>query len=146
MKRSNQEKFPIASVKIPTDTPLDRAPGVKILLVDDHKDTRVSIKRLLEIAGHKVLPPSSAREALELASRDKFDLVVSDLELPDLNGHELMTALRSRHGLKGIALSGYGMTGDVERSRQAGFRDHLTKPVSFTQLKELIDKFLYRKK
>ena len=141
MKRSTTHKHPVPSEKTALATPLDRAPRVKILLVEDHKDTRIGIQRLLEIAGYKVMPAASATQALEIASSDKFDLVVSDLGLPDLTGHELMTQLRSRHGLEGIALSGYGMEEDVERSRQAGFRNHLTKPVSFNQLKELIAKF-----
>jgi PAS domain S-box-containing protein len=120
--------------------------SVRILLVEDHMDTRLSIQRLLEIAGHKVTPAASAHQALELASANKFDLVVSDLGLPDQTGHELMSQLRANHGLEGIALSGYGMEGDIERSRQAGFRDHLTKPVSFDHLKALIAQFSVQKK
>jgi signal transduction histidine kinase/CheY-like chemotaxis protein len=121
-------------------------PSISILLVEDHKDTRMSIQRLLEIAGHKVTSAASAHQALAFASADKFDLVVSDLGLPDQTGHELMTQLKSRHGLEGIALSGYGMEEDIERSRLAGFRDHLTKPVSFDQLKEMITQFSNHRK
>ena len=123
-----------------------RSHSIKILLVEDHKDTRLSIQRLLEIAGHHVSPAASAAQALEIASANQFDLVVSDLGLPDQTGHELMAQLRSRHGLQGIALSGYGMEDDIERSRQAGFRDHLTKPISFEQLKDMITHFSCAKK
>jgi CheY-like chemotaxis protein len=146
MNRSKKNISPVFSEKVAAGTSLDRTHCVRVLLVEDHKDTRVSIQRLLEIAGYKVMPAASATQALEIAASDKFDLVVSDLGLPDLTGHELMSQLRSQHGLEGIALSGYGMEEDVERSRQAGFRDHLTKPVSFDQLKELIAKFSNHKK
>jgi CheY-like chemotaxis protein len=114
---------------------------IRILLVEDHKDTRVSVQRLLEIAGLKVFPAASATQALEIAAANEIDLVVSDLGLPDMTGHELMKQLRTVHGLPGIALSGYGMEEDVERSRLAGFQNHLTKPVSFEQLKDIIAEF-----
>ena len=135
---SSQDLFPAAGKST--------NPAIKILLVEDHKDTRMSIQRLLEIAGHQVMPAASASQALEIASANAFDLVVSDLGLPDLTGHELMAQLRTLHGLQGIALSGYGMEEDVERSRQAGFRNHLTKPVSFEQLKGMITEFSNQKK
>jgi CheY-like chemotaxis protein len=118
---------------------------IKILLVEDHKDTRVSIQRLLAIAGHNVLPAASGAEALAIAAANPIDLVVSDLGLPDMTGHDLMKQLRSTHGLQGIALSGYGMEEDVERSRLAGFQNHLTKPVSFEQLKDIIAEFARQK-
>jgi CheY-like chemotaxis protein len=114
---------------------------MKILLVEDHKDTRLSIQRLLEIAGHKVLPAACSTQALQIAAANEIDLVVSDLGLPDLTGHELMAQLRTLYGLHGIALSGYGMEEDVERSRVAGFLHHLTKPVSFDELKAIIVEF-----
>jgi CheY-like chemotaxis protein len=63
-----------------------------------------------------------------------FDLVVSDLGLPDGSGIDLMRELSARHGLRGIALSGYGMEEDVRQSLEAGFERHLTKPVSLPQL------------
>jgi CheY-like chemotaxis protein len=121
--------------------PLVPGSKMKILLVEDHKDTRLSIQRLLEIAGHKVWPAASATQALQIAAENEIELVVSDLGLPDLTGHELMAQLRTLYGLHGIALSGYGMEEDVERSRVAGFQHHLTKPVSFDQLKEIIADF-----
>lgn len=109
--------------------------------MEDHKDTRVSIQRLLEIAGHKIFPAVCATQALEIAAANDIDLVVSDLGLPDMTGHELMKQLRTIHGLPGIALSGYGMEEDIERSRLAGFQNHLTKPVSIERLKEIIAEF-----
>jgi CheY-like chemotaxis protein len=76
--------------------------------------------------------------ALAAATSAPFDLVISDLGLPDGTGFELMRELRDRHGLSGIALSGYGMEEDVRRSREAGFRGHLTKPVDLERLRRMI--------
>ncbi len=72
----------------------------------------------------------SVAEAIDLAARKDFDLLVADIGLPDADGYELMATLRERHGLKGIAVTGYGMEQDIARSKAAGFVAHLTKPVS----------------
>ncbi len=136
--------FPLAAAKPPAAKAV-QAPGGKesrlnILLVEDHEDTRVYIQRLLASL-HQITPVATADEALKLAETNRFDLVISDLGLPDLSGHELMRRLHARFGLPGIALSGYGMENDVEESRKSGFRYHLTKPVSFDRLKSLIAEF-----
>jgi CheY-like chemotaxis protein/anti-sigma regulatory factor (Ser/Thr protein kinase) len=138
--------FPLSKVeasepdKVPTVAPA--APhSLDILLVEDHKDTRLTIKRLLESSRHRVTAASDARSALTLAGKSRFDLVISDLGLPDLTGHELMRQLRERFALTGIALSGYGMENDLAESRAAGFRFHLTKPISFEQLKKHLAEF-----
>lgn len=139
-------RFPLAGRSAPT-APLGAIPGtgrtrgLHILLVEDHRDTRVCIQRLLEAAACRISSAGTAGAALELAETNKFDLVISDLGLPDMSGHELMRQLHARHGLSGIALSGYGMEADVEQSRAAGFRHHLTKPVSFDRLKSFVAEF-----
>ena len=87
-----------------------------------------------------LLSQAGAANQFTLAAADaaRFDLVISDLGLPDMTGNELMTMLRDRHGLPGIAVSGYGMEEDVNRSRDAGFVHHLTKPIQLDRLTELI--------
>jgi two-component system CheB/CheR fusion protein len=111
-------------------------PRLRILLVEDHADTAEAIAELLRLQGHRVATAGSVEEALALAgSPEDFDLVVSDLGLPDGNGVELMRELSGRYGLSGIALSGYGMEEDVRQSLEAGFRKHLTKPVNMEALK-----------
>jgi PAS domain S-box-containing protein len=121
--------------------PAAQGPGLNILLVEDHKDTRVCIQRLLEATSHRITSAANALTALELAENTRFDLVISDLGLPDLTGHELMRRLHARFGIPGIALSGYGMENDLAASRQAGFKFHLTKPVSFERLKSFVAEF-----
>ncbi len=90
---------------------------------------------LLEIAGHEVSTAVDLRSARVLAASGEFDLVVSDLGLPDGSGFDLMRELRDQYGLKGIAVSGYGMEEDLRRSREAGFLEHLVKPVDVEKLK-----------
>ena len=113
---------------------------LRILLVENHDDTRMAIERLLRNLKHEVRSAGSAQEALELATQHEFDLVLSDLGLPDENGLELMSKLRDRFGLRGIAVTGYGMKEDIERSREAGFVHHLIKPIDPNQLGELVRK------
>ena len=111
------------------------APGsLRILLVEDHVDTLRLTARLLASFGHQVVAVESAPAALEAARREAFDLVISDLGLPEMSGLELMQQLRAQHHLKGIALSGYGTDEDIARSRAAGFAEHLVKPVDFAKL------------
>ncbi|MEO6005168.1 MAG: PAS domain S-box protein [Opitutus sp.] len=114
-------KSPAAS-----DGPRD---GVRILLVEDHEPTRHAVEGLLRRRKYVVTTAGSVSEALQRASTAAFDLVISDVGLPDGDGSSLMAELRSRFGLRGIALTGYGMDDDIERSRAAGFVAHLTKPI-----------------
>jgi PAS domain S-box-containing protein len=140
-------RFPLAAAsRPPSDTrpPVEharRTTGLNILLVEDHKDTRACIQRLLEASGHRIISVGTAQAGLDLAASSRLDLVISDLGLPDMTGHELMRQLHTRHRLPGIALSGYGMENDIEASRQAGFTHHLTKPVSFERLKSFVAEF-----
>ncbi len=87
------------------------------------------------MAGHDVNTAQDLRSARALAASREFDLVVSDLGLPDGTGFDLMRELRDLYGLKGIAVSGYGMEEDLRRSRESGFLEHLVKPVDVEKLK-----------
>ncbi|HET9228779.1 MAG TPA: response regulator, partial [Thermoanaerobaculia bacterium] len=113
----------------PPSPPQEDRPGWRILLVEDHEDTADAMADLLGARGHRVTVARTLAEARASAERESFDLLVSDLGLPDGSGHELMRELGAR-GLRGIALSGYGMEDDLRKSREAGFERHLIKPVS----------------
>ena len=106
----------------------------RILLVEDHEPTRSSLTALLQRRGYSVVAVGTCSEALREAFETRFDLVLSDIGLPDGDGFELMRQLGNVYGLKGIALTGYGMEEDVIRSQAAGFLAHLTKPVEFKAL------------
>lgn len=116
----------------------------RVLLVEDHPDTREVLARLLADSNYAVRTASSVAAALQLAATERFDVVVSDLGLPDGTGYDLMKQLRDRHGISGIALSGYGMGEDQRRSREVGFLDHIVKPVNVSQLLATIQRILSR--
>jgi CheY-like chemotaxis protein len=107
---------------------------LRILLVEDHADTLRSMSRLLNGPTCHVCGAASMAEALRLADRQPFDLVISDLGLPDASGLDLMRELQRRYHLPGIAVSGYGMETDIHQSRAAGFVQHLVKPVEVKAL------------
>jgi hypothetical protein len=115
-------------------------PKTCVLLVEDHSDSREMLANVLGALNYMVRTATSVQSALELAAVERFDIVVSDLGLPDGTGWELMTQLRDRYGVKGIALSGYGMGEDQQRSREAGFLGHVVKPVDPRQLAALIER------
>ena len=81
-----------------------------------------------------------AKGALKLLETGRLDALISDLGLPDSSGYELVRQAKRRQPLKGIALSGFGAEEDVRRSIEAGFDYHLTKPVSFQDLRSLLQK------
>ncbi len=110
----------------------------RILLVEDHEQTRATLQQLLERRGHFVSGVATIVAARERASQGDFDLIISDLGLPDGDGHKLMFELHDSYGLPGIALSGYGMEHDIARSRESGFFAHLTKPVDIHALESAI--------
>lgn len=139
-------ELPLAAVSAPRapDSSQPAAPAAPnqparhILLVEDHELTRTTLARLLRRLGHHVAVAATAAQARELAGTKKCDLIISDLGLPDGDGHTLVTELRYTHSLPAIALSGYGMEEDLERSRKSGFFIHLVKPIDIHALKDAI--------
>jgi two-component system CheB/CheR fusion protein len=114
--------------------------GLAILLVEDHADTRQAVAELLSLYGHTVTTAGSVAAALEAAGGSPYDLVISDIGLPDGSGHDLLRSLkaRSHREVKAICLTGYGMEEDMRQSREAGFLAHLTKPVSLEELEAVL--------
>jgi len=122
-------------------SPASSPRSLRILLVEDHGDTARVMRRLLSAQGHKVQVAVNIATALQLAGTDSFDVLLSDLGLPDGSGLDLMRSLRNKgYKMPGIALSGYGQESDIEQSRQAGFLAHLVKPLSLALLDEAIAK------
>ena len=132
-------------VTVTPDAPA--TPSMRVLVVEDHHDTAEQFARLLRRAGHEVICAGSIKEAqtYALVTPDKnrpcvFDVLISDLDLPDGSGRELMRNLAQRYPIRGIAISGHGMKEDVDGSMQAGFSYHITKPVNWPELKSAIEK------
>lgn len=132
---------PTAAIATPTAAlhAAEAEPGrLRILLVEDHLQTNRILTRLLTADGHAVTPALSLAEALAAVGQEPFDLVLSDIGLPDGSGFDLMARLKERYQLKGIALSGYSSQADRQASFQAGFSEHLSKPVTLEALREAL--------
>jgi CheY-like chemotaxis protein len=114
----------------------------RVLLVDDHHDTCIGMKRMLERHGYEITLAHSAEQAVEKVRTEEFDLLISDIGLPDRSGYELMREVRLNKDLPGIALSGFGSEQDVNQAREAGFAEHLTKPINFERLEKTIQTLL----
>jgi signal transduction histidine kinase/CheY-like chemotaxis protein len=114
----------------------------RILLVDDHEDTCTGMRMILERRGYRVKIAHDVKSAIEVAASYPFELLISDLGLPDGTGFDLMKELRRIRGdsIRGVALSGFGMESDIERSMEAGFDVHLIKPVNLERLSEILRK------
>jgi PAS domain S-box-containing protein len=123
---------------------LPKVPPLRVLLVEDHEPTRTALAFLLTRRGHHVTQAGSMAGALELVDSQGFELLVSDIGLPDGSGYHLMEAIQAGHSIPGIALTGYGMDHDLARSRQAGFLGHLTKPVRIQELEAEIARIMNR--
>jgi CheY-like chemotaxis protein len=140
-------QLPLAPVQASVDATaprgeLRKGTGAKVLLVEDHPDTARVLARLLSQFGYTVKSAHTVRTAMNLADAERFDVVVSDIGLPDATGYELMQSVRQRHGLPGIAISGYGMESDIAKSREAGFADHLVKPINLPHLHAVIQRLV----
>jgi PAS domain S-box-containing protein len=136
-------EFPLLSSKAgahtgPANRPSGNGESLRILFVDDNADTALVLNRVLSASGYRVKTAGSAASALELAGKEPFDIIISDIGLPDASGYELMKEIKARYPMRGIAMSGYGMDEDLQKSREAGFSDHLVKPVSVAQLERSI--------
>ena len=110
----------------------------RILLVEDNDDLAEVMARLLSRHGYEVEIADTVARAEQLAATQPFDLLISDLGLPDGSGLDLVRHLRARHPWLAIALSGHGTNEDIRQSKEAGFAAHLSKPVSLEVLEETI--------
>jgi CheY-like chemotaxis protein len=134
-----------AAAMVPTiepmaaETPAAGQRPLRILLVDDNADTLTYLAMILTRRGHDVRSAESVAAARRAIAGAEFDLLVSDIELPDGTGLQLIQELRSKRPVAGIALSGFGSSDDVELSQSAGFAFHLMKPVDLSALELAIE-------
>jgi signal transduction histidine kinase/ActR/RegA family two-component response regulator len=135
------EKLPSQTTERTHEQPL------RVLVVEDHPDTAEQFARLLQRAGHEVICAGSIREAQKYAMVTPahnrtcaFDILISDVDLPDGSGRDLMRNLTKCYPIRGIAISGHGMKEDIESSIAAGFSYHIIKPVNWEELKTAIQK------
>jgi two-component system CheB/CheR fusion protein len=112
-----------------------------ILVVDDSRETTEMLSRLLQMEGAFVKTARSGLEALELARCGTFDLVISDISMPEMDGYQLLQKLRAlppMNKVPALALTGYGRTTDVDRARREGFAEHFTKPLDINKLLQTV--------
>ncbi|HSD53268.1 MAG TPA: response regulator [Burkholderiales bacterium] len=128
------------------DAPAERVPRMsaarrRVLVVDDNRDSAESLAALLGALGHEAHQAHDGRQALELARRLAPDLVLLDIGMPGMSGHEVARRLRADPSLREtalIALTGYGTDDDRRASREAGFDGHLVKPIDFDALERIL--------
>jgi len=114
----------------------------RVLVVDDHEPTLRLMARLLRQLGHRVTPAASAARAIDAAIAECPDLLISDIGMPLQSGWSLLQELRARcpTPIRAIAISGYGTDDDIRRSNEAGFSEHLVKPIDVERLQAAIDR------
>lgn len=112
---------------------------MQILLVEDHGDTRRVLAGLLGHFGHSISAADTVESAFAFLRAKHFDAVVSDLALPDGSGCEVIREAKRRQHLTGVALTANCEEDDVRRGRDAGFDYHLTKPIQFAQLRDVLE-------
>lgn len=123
--------------------------GLRVLLVDDSLEGLAAFRALLELEGAQVHAQSSAEDALAIAAERDFDLILSDIGMPTMNGYELITALRKMSRTSttpAIALTGFGRGQDAVRAQRAGYDAHLSKPVALPILLETITRVSFKGK
>jgi PAS domain S-box-containing protein len=125
-------------------TTSDRAAGrafkpLRILLVEDHQDTRRTLSRLLTHFGHEVVTADNVRNAMQIINLNAINVLLCDIGLPDGSGFDVVSLARAKRPIKAIALTGFGTENDVRRSKEAGFDFHLVKPVNFQELQRVLD-------
>ena len=118
-----------------------KAPPRRVLIVDDNEDAANSLAMILELGGHETASVYTAVDALQRAAAFRPDVVLLDIGLPGMDGYEVAQKMRELPGLRDIrlvAVTGYGRSDDRRRARDAGFDDHLTKPVEFALLERAL--------
>ncbi len=116
---------------------------LRFFVIENHQDTLDAIKMFLEAQGHTVTSALDMKSALKLAPKTEFDILISDIGLPDGDGWELLQQLRATMPhVKAIAMSGYGMRTDLDKSKNAGFAAHLVKPFGPAELAAALKKVL----
>lgn len=132
-----EERMPLA------DLCIESLEGVHVLVVDDSEDTTEMVRHLLEISGATVTAITSGFEALRVAREKQFDVVLSDISMPGMDGFEFLSKLRTLPGYEAVpavALTGFGRPEDVQRAHIEGFYAHLTKPFDIQALAALLQK------
>jgi len=122
-----------------SQAPQKQTKSLRILLVEDHGDTRQTLSRLLTHFGHQISVADNTQSALAIVQSQQFDVVLSDIGLPDGTGYDVISQVKRKQPIKAVAITGFGTDEDVRRGKQAGFDFHLVKPIDFHELRTVLD-------
>jgi CheY-like chemotaxis protein len=112
---------------------------LRILMVEDHGETRDVLADLLRHVGHEVAVAASVAAGMQAMNEERFDVILSDIGLPDGSGYSLLAQARQKQPtIRAIALTGFVTEQDARFSREAGFDFHLTKPLDFHELRTVL--------
>lgn len=136
MLNQHVARQPLAA--LPHEAPAGRLRPLRILVVEDNVDSGTVLRTLLQQLGHRVDIAQSVAEAERLLRDTGFDVLLSDMGLPDGDGIDVLRRFRATSGGVAVALTGYGMNGDVQRCLAAGFTEHMTKPLNFDRLNVIL--------
>ena len=114
------------------------ATGLRVFVVENHADTREFLSLMLQELGHTVFMADTMSRALREVPAANCDVLISDIGLPDGDGWQLLARLDLPKPIYAIAMSGFGMTSDRMRSKAAGFRHHLVKPMDLEQIESIL--------
>jgi CheY-like chemotaxis protein len=112
--------------------------SLRILVVEDHRDTLEAFSRLLDHFGHEISTAEGAQSALDLINSKEFDVVLCDIALPDGTGYDVVAEAKRKGTMKAVAVSAFAARDDIERGKKAGFDFHLAKPVDFHELRRVL--------
>ena len=134
------ERASLAPVS-PSAVQLNVFSQTNFLILDDSEDTIAMLRELLEIAGANVTTATNGADALRIAAENEFDVILSDISMPEMDGFEFLQRLRKidgRQDVPVVAITGFGRRDDIKRARAAGFYSHLTKPLNLQVLTEVL--------
>ena len=119
--------------------------NLRVLLIEDHEDTARVLEKVLQQMGHEVQTRSRVATACETLREREFDVILSDIGLPDGSGIDFIKAAREISQTPAVALTGYGMAEDIDRCLQAGFEEHLTKPIDIDRLQRTLSRIVAKR-
>ncbi len=112
--------------------------GLRILVVEDHGDTRRTLSRLLSYFGHQISVADSRQSAFQMIAAKNFDVLLTDIALPDGSGYDVASRAKREQHVKSVALTGFDRAEDIRRGKDAGFDFYLTKPIDFAELRTVL--------
>ena len=139
LRETARLRSPVAASSSPVE--LNVFAQTNFLIVDDSEDTIAMLQELLKVAGANVMTATNGADALRIAAENEFDVILSDISMPEMDGFEFLQRLRKidgRQNVPVIAITGFGRNADIARARAAGFYSHLTKPLNLQVLAEVL--------